>query len=71
MRSLSCYGDLKTDYFLFEGEDRSIRRAVAPKGMTRLDEWLNDNAEGLGRQYVSELRPNYQRQSPTADRVWS
>ena len=31
----------------------------APKGMTRLGEWLNDNAGGLGRQYVSELRRHF------------
>ena len=31
----------------------------APAGTTRLDGWLGDNAGGLGRSYVSELRRNY------------
>ena len=32
---------------------------VAPTGTTRLSDWLDDNGDGLGRRYVSELRRNY------------
>ena len=28
-------------------------------GATRLADWLDDNADGLGRRYMSELRRNY------------
>ena len=31
----------------------------SPTGTTRLSDWLSDNAGGLGRRYVSELRRNY------------
>ena len=31
----------------------------APTGMTKLSDWLEDNADGLGRSYVSELRRNF------------
>ena len=30
-----------------------------PTGTTRLTDWLEENADGLGRRYVSELRRNY------------
>ena len=30
-----------------------------PTGTTRLSDWLEDNADNLGRRYVSELRRNY------------
>ena len=30
-----------------------------PTGRTRLADWLDDNADSLGRRYVSELRRNY------------
>ena len=30
-----------------------------PTGTTRLSDWLIENADGLGRRYVSELRRNY------------
>ena len=30
-----------------------------PTGTTRLTDWLAENADGLGRWYVSELRRNY------------
>ena len=30
-------------------------------GTTRLANWLDDNADGLGRRYLSELRRNYRR----------
>ena len=42
-----------------------------PTGTTSLSSWLNDNVDSLGHRYVSELRRNYWRLSPTADRVWS
>ena len=32
---------------------------AAPTGTTRLSDWLAENGDGLGRQYVSELRRNY------------
>ena len=32
-----------------------------PTGTTRLSDWLKDNADGLGRHYVSELGRNYRR----------
>ncbi len=34
---------------------------AAPTGTTRLCDWLKDNADGLGRRYVSELGRNYRR----------
>ena len=30
-----------------------------PTGTTRLTDWLERNAHGLGRRYISELRRNY------------
>ena len=30
-----------------------------PTGTTRLADWIDDNAAGLGQLYVSELRRNY------------
>ena len=32
---------------------------AAPTGTTRLSDWLSDNADALGRRYVSERRRNY------------
>ena len=32
---------------------------AVPTGTTRLSDWLRDNADGLGRRYVSELRRNF------------
>ena len=32
---------------------------AAPTGTTRLSDWLKDNAHGLGRHYVSEVRRNW------------
>ena len=32
---------------------------AAPTGTTRLSVWLAENADGLGRRYVSELRRNF------------
>ena len=34
---------------------------AAPTGTTRLADWLDDNADWLGRRYVSELRRNFRR----------
>ena len=34
---------------------------VQPTGTTRLSDWLEDNADSLGRRYVSELRRNHQK----------
>ncbi len=36
-----------------------LTSGAAPTGKTRLADWLDDNADGLGRRYVSELRRNY------------
>ena len=36
-----------------------LTSAAPPTGATRLSDWLEDNADNLGRQYVSELRRNY------------
>ena len=33
--------------------------AEPPTGATRLADWLDDNADSLGRRYLSELRRNY------------
>ena len=38
-----------------------LTSAVAPTGTTRLSDWLKDNAGGLGRRYVSEIRRNFRR----------
>ena len=35
--------------------------SAAPIGTTRLSDWLQDNADSLGRGYVSELRRNFRR----------
>ncbi len=32
---------------------------ATPTGTTRLSDWLRDNADGLGRRYISELRRNF------------
>ena len=34
---------------------------VTPTGYTRLNDWLEDNADALGRRYMSELRRNFRR----------
>ena len=36
-----------------------LTSGAAPTGTTRLTDWLKDNADGLGRRYVSELRRNF------------
>ena len=36
-----------------------LSSGAAPTGATRLSDWLEDNADGLGRRYVSELRRNF------------
>ncbi len=48
-----------------------LTSGAAPTGTTKLSSWLNKNADGLGRRYVSGLRRNYRRLSPTADWVRS
>ena len=38
----------------------------APIGVTRPDDWVCDNGDGLGRRYVSEIRRNFkQRRWPS------
>ena len=39
--------------------DGLLRSDLAPTGTTRLGDWLEGNADSLGRRYVSELRRNY------------
>ena len=41
--------------------DGLLTSAETPTGTTRLSDWLSDNAGGLGRRYVSELRRNWRR----------
>ena len=36
-----------------------LSSGAAPIGTTRLGDWLEDNADGLGRRYVSELQRNF------------
>ena len=55
-----------------------LTSAETPTGTTRLGNWLEDNANGLGRGYVSELRRNYRGYWPSgrgeqrlAARVWA
>ena len=36
-----------------------LTSAEPPTGTRRLGDWLDDNADGLGRRYVSYLRRNY------------
>ena len=36
-----------------------LTSAAPPTGATRLSDWLEDNADNLGRRYVSELRRNH------------
>ena len=38
-----------------------LTSGAAPTGTSRLSDWLRDNADGLGRRYVSELGRNYRR----------
>ena len=41
--------------------DGLLTSGEPPTGTTRLSDWLSDNAGGLGRRYVSELRRNWRR----------
>ena len=41
--------------------DGLLTSDAPPTGTTRLSDWLKDNADGLGRRYVSELSRNYRR----------
>ena len=36
-----------------------LTSAEPPTGTTKLSDWLEENADGLGRRHVSELRRNY------------
>ena len=36
-----------------------LTSGAAPTGRTGLGVWLDENADGLGREYVGELRRNY------------
>ena len=36
-----------------------LTSAAPPTGTTRLADWLDDNADGLGRRYISEMRRNF------------
>lgn len=38
-----------------------LASGAAPTGTTRLGDWLAEHADGLGRDYVSEMRRNYRR----------
>ena len=38
-----------------------LTSTALPTGTTRLGDWLADNADGLGRRYVSEIRRNFRR----------
>ena len=38
-----------------------LASGAVPTGTTMLGGWLADNADGLGRGYVSEMRRNYRR----------
>ena len=38
-----------------------LTTGAKPTGITRLEDWLIDNSDGLGRGYASELRRNYRR----------
>lgn len=57
-------GLLKGDHALTRDEVVGLMAGLltsedVPTGTTRLSDWLKDNAEGLGRRYVSELRRNF------------
>ena len=63
-------GLLMRDMVLTRGEVDGLMAGLltsreSPTGTTSLADWLDDNADGLGRQYVSELRRNYRGQSPS------
>ena len=44
-----------------------LTSGAAPTGETRLGDWLGDNAGGLGRRYVSELRRNWRLPGASAE----
>ena len=57
-------GRLKGDLALTRAEvaglmEGLLTSSAEPTGATRLSDWLKDNADGLGRSYVSELRRNW------------
>ena len=41
--------------------DGLLTSADPPTGATRLADWLDDNADSLGRRYISEMRRNFRR----------
>ena len=41
--------------------DGLLTSRESPTGTTRLSDWLEENGDGLGRRYVSELRRSYRR----------
>ena len=47
-----------------------LTSTALPTGTTRLGDWLADNADGLGRRYVSEIRRNFRlpRQGDSGDK---
>jgi len=46
-----------------DGLSRSLlTSSMPPKGGDRFSEWLRDNADALGRRYVSELQRNFRGQ---------
>ena len=57
-------GRLVGDVLMTRDELRGLQRdllvsAEAPRGTTRLGQWLTDNGEWLGRNYMSEVRKHY------------
>ncbi len=63
-------GLLMRDVVLTRGEVDGLMAGLltsseSPTGTTRLADWLDDHADGLGRRYVSELRRNFRGQSPS------
>ena len=63
-------GLMKRDLALTRDEvaglmDGLLTSEAAPTGTTRLTDWLRDNADGLGRSYVPELRRNFRTDLPS------
>ena len=62
-------GLLQRDVMLTRDEveglmDGLLTSNVAPVGLVRLSDWIHENSDSLGLQYVSELRRNFRRQLP-------
>ena len=45
-----------------------LTSGASPTGRTGLDVWLDENAGGLGREYVGELRRNYRSKLAQGDK---